>query len=173
MAAVQRIADALGALPDTPDMGEIISRARDLDATCAQLDAQIGLNVDAPEPLSPAQWGALAREAGLLERGSHRYVKSGPQGEVVFTMSAADPANRVSFLLDVPRSDRHLDGWSGMLACAQHIAASVNGRVVDDGGRQIPAEALATISRQLSQRYESLAAIGVPAGSPLAMRVFN
>lgn len=173
VAIVQSLADGLGALADTPDMAEVIARARDLDSTCAQLDAQIGLNVDAPEPVSPSQWAALAREADLVERGSHRYVRVGPQGEVVFAMAAADAANRVSFLLDVPRSERHLDGWSAMLACAQQIAADVNGRVVDDGGRPVPAEALSTIARQLTQRYESLAAIGVPAGSALAIRVFN
>jgi hypothetical protein len=49
----------------------------------------------------------------------------------------------------------------------------VGGRLVDDGGRPLAESALAQIGRQLVQRYESLEAIGLPAGSALALRVFN
>ncbi|MFA7665204.1 MAG: cell division protein ZipA C-terminal FtsZ-binding domain-containing protein [Burkholderiaceae bacterium] len=173
VASVQSIADLLATLADTPDMAEVIARARDLDATCAQLDAQIGLNVESPEPLGPSEVAALAAEFGLADRGGHRYARLGPLGELVFTMALTDSPQRLGFLLDVPRTAQQLEGWSAMIDCAQDAAARLGGRVVDDAGQSIPLESLDTIARQLNQRYASLEAIGIPAGSPLALRVFN
>lgn len=173
VAAAQAVADHLSTLADTPDMADVIARARDLDATCAQLDAQIGLNVDSPEALGPAQVAALAAELGMVDRGGHRHARLGPSGELVFTMSLTDSPQRLGFLLDVPRTAESLEGWSTMLDCARDVAARLSGRVVDDAGRPIPLESLDTISRQLAQRYASLDAIGLPAGSALALRVFN
>src|SRR5690606_10758538 len=119
------------------DMAEVIARARDLDATCAQLDAQIGLNVDSPEPLGPPQLDALATRVGLVDRGGHRHARLGPNGELVFTMSLDDSPQRLGFLLDVPRTARSLDAWSAMVDCAREVAATLSGRVVDDNGRPI------------------------------------
>lgn len=173
VSSVQSVADQLGALADTPDMADAIARARDLDATCAQLDAQIGLNVDLPEPLGPAQVNELAAALRLVERGGHRFAWLGPSGEVIFTMALGDSPQRLGFLLDVPRTAESLDAWAAMLDCAQKVAGHFGGRLVDDGGRPIQLESLGTISRQLMQRYESLEALGLAAGSPLALRVFN
>jgi hypothetical protein len=63
--------------------------------------------------------------------------------------------------------------WGQMLEAASACARRVGGRLVDDGGRPLAESALAQIGRQLAQRYESLEAIGLPAGSALALRVFN
>ncbi len=81
--------------------------------------------------------------------------------------------NRLTFLLDVPRSAPASDAWRKMLEAANACAQRVGGRLVDDGGRPLLEPALAQIGRQLVQRYESLEAIGLPAGSALALRVFN
>jgi len=170
---VQAIAESLAALADTPDMSTVLARARDLDATCAQLDAQIGLNVEAPEAISPAQLAALGSVLAVAERGSNRYARLGPQGEPVFSVALADVPNRFTFLLDVPRSSSDPDPWGQMLEAARACARQVGGQLVDDGGRPLADAALAQIGRQLVQRYESLEAIGLPAGSALALRVFN
>jgi len=173
VAGVQAIAESLSTLADTPDMAGVLARARDLDATCAQLDAQIGINVETPETLGPAQLAALAGTLGIAERGSNRYARLGAQGEVVFSVALADVPNRLTFLLDVPRSSPASDAWNRMREAASTCAQRVGGRLVDDGGRPLADASLAQIGRQLVQRYESLEAIGLPAGSPLALRVFN
>lgn len=173
VAGVQAIADSLAALADTPDMAAVLARARDLDATCAQLDAQVGVNVEAPEPLGPAQLAALAGALSVIERGSNRYARIGAQGDVVFSVALADVPDRLTFLLDVPRTMPDADAWGQMLEAANACARRVGGRLVDDGGRPLAESALAQIGRQLAQRYESLEAIGLPAGSALALRVFN
>ena len=173
VAGVQAIAEPLAVLADTPDMAAVLARARDLDATCAQLDAQVGVNVEAPEALGPAQLAALAATMSVVERGSNRYARMGVQGDVVFSVALADVPNRLTFLLDVPRSAPASDAWRKMLEAANACAQRVGGRLVDDGGRPLLEPALAQIGRQLVQRYESLEAIGLPAGSALALRVFN
>jgi hypothetical protein len=173
VAGVQAIAESLSTLADTPDMAGVLARARDLDATCAQLDAQIGINVETPETLGPAQLASLAGTLAVVERGSNRYARLGAQGEVVFSVALADVPNRLTFLLDVPRSSPASDAWNRMREAANACAQRVGGRLVDDGGRTLAEASLAQIGRQLAQRYESLEAIGLPAGSPLALRVFN
>ncbi len=171
--AVQAIAEAFSGSVAIPAMGTVLARARDLDATCAQLDAQIGVNVDAPEAIDPARLAAIAPSLSIIERGSHRYVRPGSQGEAVFSVSFSDAPNRLTFLLDVPRSPPTLDPWVQMIECASDCAKRLGARLADDGGRDLNAAALAQIGRQLEQRYESLDAIGLPAGSAFALKVFN
>lgn len=171
--AVQAIAEAFSGSVPIPAMGTVLARARDLDATCAQLDAQIGVNVDAPEAIDPAQLAAIAPSLAIIERGSHRYVRPGSQGEALFSVSFSDSPNRLTFLLDVPRSPPMLEPWTQMIECASDCAKRLGARLADDGGRDLNAPALAQIGRQLEQRYESLDAIGLPAGSTFALKVFN
>ncbi|MCO5100298.1 MAG: hypothetical protein M9885_05295 [Burkholderiaceae bacterium] len=171
--AVQAIADALSARAEMPAMGSVLARARDLDATCAQLDVQIGVNVEAPEAVEPAQLAMLAPALSLVERGSHRYVRSGPQGETLFTLGFADSPSRLTFVLDVPRVAASQQPFAAMVQAASACAQRLGATLVDDTGRPLSAASLAQISRQLGQRYESLEAIGLPAGSALACKVFN
>lgn len=173
VAGVQSIAESLSALADTPDMAAVLARARDLDATCAQLDAQIGVNVEAHDPLGPAQLAGLAGALSVVERGSNRYARIGAQGELVFSVALADVPGRLTFLLDVPRCPPALEAWAHMIGTARECAARLGGRLVDDAGQPLADASLAQIGRQLLQRYDSLEAIGLPAGSPLALKVFN
>ena len=173
VAGVQSIAESLSALADTPDMAAVLARARDLDATCAQLDAQIGVNVEAPDPLGPAQLAGLAGALAVVERGSNRYARTGAQGELMFSVALADVPGRLTFLLDVPRCPPALQAWAHMIGTARECAVRLGGRLVDDAGQPLADASLAQIGRQLLQRYESLEAIGLPAGSPLALKVFN
>jgi len=173
ISAVQAIADALSARAEMPAMGSVLARARDLDATCAQLDVQIGVNVEAPEAVEPAQLAALAPALSLVERGNHRYVRSGPQGETLFSLGFADSPSRLTFVLDVPRVAASLQPFPAMVQAASACAQRLDASLVDDTGRPLTAASLAQISRQLGQRYESLEAIGLPAGSTLACKVFN
>ncbi|MCD6673566.1 MAG: hypothetical protein LT106_11990 [Burkholderiaceae bacterium] len=173
VSAVQAIAETLPARLDAPAMGSVLARARDLDSTCAQLDVQIGVNVEAPEAVDPAQLAALAPALALVERGSHRYVRPGPQGEPLFTLAFSDSPSRLTFLLDVPRVAASLEPFARMVQTAGACAQRLGARLVDDSGKPLTQASLAQIARQLAQRYESLEAIGLPAGSTLACKVFN
>lgn len=173
VSAVQAIAETLPARLEPPAMGSVLARARDLDSTCAQLDVQIGVNVEAPEAVDPAQLAALAPALSLVERGSHRYVRPGPQGEALFTLGFSDSPSRLTFVLDVPRVAASLEPFGRMVQTAGACAQRLGARLVDDSGKPLTQASLAQIARQLAQRYESLEAIGLPAGSTLACKVFN
>lgn len=172
-AAAQALADGLVAPVELPDMTEVIDRARELDAFCAALDAQIGVNVDAPEALSPADLAGIARTADLVERGNTRYARLDAQDGLVFSVGLGDTPNRLVFLLDVPRVAASQQPLRAMVACAWHCAQLVEGRMVDDSGRALTDAVFTQIEKQLLARYAALAQAGFEAGSPLALRLFN
>lgn len=173
VARVQSLAGQLSSLADSPEMGPVLARARELDEVCASLDAQLGIGVESPEPLRVADFARLAAEAGCVERGNNRYARLGPQGEVLFSLALADAPDRLSLLLDVPRAPAEHDPWAGMVACARLCAQQLDGRLVDDAGRALADGELESIGDQVRMRQERLAMIGIDAGSPLALRLFN
>jgi hypothetical protein len=171
--AVQSLADQLSVLADTPDMASVLARARDLDEVCANLDAQLGIAVEAPEVLGLSDLASLAAECGCVERGNNRYARLGPGGEVLFSLALADAPNRLQLLLDVPRAPASLEPWRAMVTCGKQCARRLGGPLVDDAGRPLPDTHIARIDEQIAQRYASLEDAGFPAGSSLALRVFN
>ena len=173
ISALQGLADQLSASFDPIPMAAVLERARDLDSICMQLDAQVGLNVDCPEPLSTADLERLAQDQRLTERGNSRYARLGSRGEVLFTVSLADEPGRLTLLLDVPRAPPSPKPWDQLVACARVLAHRLQGQIVDDTGRRLSDPALDRIAAQLEQRYDSLAQAGFPAGSPVALRLFN
>jgi hypothetical protein len=173
VAAVQSLADQLSVLADTPDMGAVLARARELDEVCANLDAQIGVAIDCPEPLGVSDLARLATVCQCVERGNNRHARLGPSGEVVFSLALADSPNRLQLLLDVPRAPGALDPWQQMIDCARICVQQLGGTLVDDAGRALPDAQLTRIGEQLQMRYASLEDAGFPAGSALALRLFN
>ncbi|MCL4746700.1 MAG: hypothetical protein KJZ83_15010 [Burkholderiaceae bacterium] len=170
---LQYLAEQLSVLADTPDMMAVLDRARDLDDRCASLDAQLGLGVEAPEPLGIADLARLAALTHCVERGNNRYARLGPAGEVLFSLALADAPNRLQLLLDVPRAPAECDPWREMSECATACARELGGVLVDDSGKPLPQAQIERIGQQIAQRQESLDAAGFAAGSALALRLFN
>ncbi|MBP8306359.1 MAG: hypothetical protein KAY46_03790 [Burkholderiaceae bacterium] len=170
---VQALAEQLAVLGDTPDMNTVLQRARSLDEACAALDAQIGLNVEAPDALGLVDLARLAQETRCTERGNNRHARLSEHGEVVFSLSLSDSPTRLSLLLDVPRAPLAAQPWQEMVACARHCAQRLGGRLVDDQGRALTDASLQRIEQQLTERQQALSAAGLVPGSALALRVFN
>ncbi len=158
---------------NVPDMQSTLQRARQLDAQCADLDAQIGLNIIASEALSTSDLSTLASEFGLTERGNNRFSLMGEHQEALFSVALGDAPNRLNLLLDVPRAPSAANPWARMLDCAQRCVARFGGRLVDDADKPLNKEALERIGSQLAQRYQSLSEASMVAGSPVALRLFN
>ena len=156
-----------------PDMPLTLNKARALDAQCAELDAQIGLNVICPEPLSTHDLSQVAAEMGLSERGNNRFAALGEFGEVLFSVALSDAPNRLTFLLDVPRAPAAAAPWEMMVNCAQRCAVRYAAQLVDDADKPVSIPALERIGGQLGQRYQRLADASFVAGSPVALRLFN
>jgi ZipA, C-terminal FtsZ-binding domain len=170
---MQKLADHFEIHANVPEMQSTLQRARQLDAQCADLDAQIGLNIIASEALSTNDLSTLAAEFGLTERGNNRFSLMGEHQEALFSVALGDAPNRLNLLLDVPRAPSAANPWARMLDCAQRCVARFGGRLVDDADKPLNKEALERIGSQLAQRYQSLSEASMVAGSPVALRLFN
>lgn len=168
-----RLAEHLGALVVIPDMNQALESARRLDADCIKLDAQLGLNIDCANALSTADLNRIAREQGLIERGSNRFARLGANDELLFSLALADRPNRITMLLDVPRAPVEQQPWAALLQCAHETMISSQGHLVDDAGRPLVSRNLEMLSAELAQRYAMLDQSGFKAGSAIALRVFN
>lgn len=170
---MEKLANHFEIHANVPEMQSTLQRARQLDAQCADLDAQIGLNIIASEALSTSDLSTLASEFGLTERGNNRYSLMGEHQEALFSVALGDAPNRLNLLLDVPRAPSAANPWARMLDCAQRCVARFGGRLVDDADKPLNKEALERIGSQLAQRYQSLSEASMVAGSPVALRLFN
>jgi hypothetical protein len=155
------------------DMPRILSRARDVDRRCAELDAQLGVSIQTSSVTSPAMLAAVATEQGLSERGGGRFAKLDDKGGTLFTLSFGDRGDKLAMLLDVPRANAQHRPWQQMLHCAESLAQRLDGQLVDDTGKPLPEGVWGQIEEQLRQRYWALDAAGIEPGSARALRLFN
>lgn len=144
---VETAAAALGARVSAPEMREELAKARELDTLCSDNDIQVALHV-----------------AGGAAQGL-------PAGEHEFFVEQR--ADRVSLILDVPRSPQPARAFESMARAARQLADASGGRVVDDNGNALDEQALRAIERELEAVRGRLADAGVEPGSELALRLFS
>jgi hypothetical protein len=144
---VETAAAALGARVSAPEMREELAKARELDTLCSDNDIQVALHV-----------------AGGAAQGL-------PAGEHEFFVE--QHADRVSLILDVPRSPQPARAFESMARAARQLADASGGRVVDDNGNALDEQALRAIERELEAVRGRLADAGVEPGSELALRLFS
>jgi FtsZ-interacting cell division protein ZipA len=172
-AAMESLAAQIGARFVPPDLNQVLRQARDLDGLAARLDTQVDLGVEASAPVTPQKLAAVARKLDLFDRGSNRYACFAEGGELLYTLMPGDTEDMLTFVLDVPRTAPEHDAWRSIVACASSCAQMVGGRVVDSAGRGMSVGMIDTVGLQIQKRYRELENVGLRAGSPEAMRVFN
>lgn len=170
---MQGVGDAWHTEPRISDGPTILEQARQLDRYCAELDAQLGLNVRVSQPLSANAVATVASLLGLAERGNNRFAALDEHGQLMFSVALGDAALQIALLLDVPRAPHAARPYERMMQTALEMASRLDGEVVDDDGQPLDAQALQAVGDQLQERYATLAASGMPAGSPRALRLFN
>ncbi len=172
------VADEIGAVPEVPDMIEVMSEARTLHRFVAGHDAQLGVNLAA----NGAPW-AISTLIGALEnqgfdvRPDGRFSMPDGEGGVLFTLSTnvtlgADTTSRLTLLLDVPCVAPSRDGFGAMVKCAQELTSRLDATIVDDFEQPLSNEALEEIKGQVNEFYEEMDASDIPAGSTRALRLF-
>jgi hypothetical protein len=185
---VQAFADAVGALPDFPDMLEVVARGRELDAFASPRDAQLALTLRSD---------AVAWSVGFIEQcaARHGFVKGPLPGRLVLpaeeegappvlTLSydaqaalAEDPAQsavrEVQLCLDVPQTPPAAEPFPAWHTSARKLADDLAATVVDDYGEPITVHAFAAIGKELEQLYAQLEARDLAAGTAAARRVFS
>lgn len=176
---LQAVADEIGALPEVPDMIEVMSEARTLHRFVAGHDAQLGINLAA----NGAPW-AITTLIGALEnqgfdvRPDGRFAMPDGEGGILYTLSTnvtlgADTTSRLTLLLDVPCVAPARDGFGKMVACAKALTARLDATIVDDGDQPLVDAALDEIKGQVLEFYQEMEASDIPAGSTRALRLFS
>lgn len=184
--AMQDLADELMAIADLPPRQPAIDAAAQLDAFCADVDIQIGINVVSQGQVFPGtKLRALAEAAGMAIDGAGRFVRCDDDGNVLYLLSNQEAAgfsaesmktmstHGVTFLLDVPRVAHGDRVFNQMVDLARRFAEALHGALVDDNRRPLSESALEPIRRQVAQYQSAMAARHLPAGGPLTLRLFS
>jgi hypothetical protein len=182
------IAPTLPAPFTPPDIGSEVTRAESLDRLCAELDVQIGLTVQKPDPgsIPGTRLRGVAEAAGfrLGPGGRFEYMQE-ETGAVLYTLQNLRPdaftaeslrltaTNGVVFLLDVARSADPPRTFDQMKLAAKRMAKTLGAELVDDNQRPLDDAAFATIREQVSDAADALRAVHIEPGSPRALALFS
>jgi hypothetical protein len=185
---VQAFADAIGALPDFPDMLDVVARARELDTFASEHDAQLAVHLRAR---------AAAWSVGYIQQHAarHGFVAGLVPGRLVLpaaeegtppvlTLSfdaqaalAEDPNQAalrdVTLAFDVPQTDPKVEPFAAWQASAMALALGMDADIVDDNGQPLSADGFAAIGAELGRLYAALESHDLAAGSPAARRLFS
>ncbi|AEG93188.1 cell division protein ZipA C-terminal FtsZ-binding domain-containing protein [Ramlibacter tataouinensis] len=185
---VQAFADAVGGMPDIPEMREEVARARELDHFAGGHDAQLGLTLRARNAAwSPGYVHQSASRLGFVAGaipGRLVLPASQPGTPPVLSLSfdtqaalAEDPTQaairELSLSVDVPQVPRAEQPFVRMCDVAVTLAAAMDGAITDDHGQVIRPEAMEVIAADLEKLYDTLDARDLSAGSPQARRLFS
>lgn len=184
--AMQDIAADLMAIVDLPARQPALDAAAKLDAFCASVDIQIGINVISQGQAFPGtKLRALAEAAGMLADGEGHFVRSDDEGNVLYVLHNQEAqgfsvesmktmsTHGITFLLDVPRVSHGERIFNQMVDLARRFSEALRGSLVDDNHRPLSASALDPIRSQVGRYQAVMAEHGLSAGNPLTRRLFS
>lgn len=185
--AVGDVASAVGAHGRFPDIAEALVRAQGLDRFCADVDVLIGLSVIGSEShtFPGTKIRATAESAGLVVGRDGRYHRFGDDGIEQFALANLEPmpfhaetmtalqTRGVTALFDVPRVPASDTAFRRFLDFAHELEQALGGVLVDDNRKPIGQAAIESILQQLDRIHATMDARGIPAGSPVARRLFT
>jgi FtsZ-interacting cell division protein ZipA len=184
---VQRVADQFLAVPAAmPARADALGSAAELDRFCASVDVQIGVNVVSnSHPFAGTKIRALAEAHGLVMGDDGAFHARDEEGNTLFALCNLEPAlfaaeemrnlhtSGLTLVIDVPRVANGVAAFDRMMQQAVVFAEALHGSVVDDNRAPFGPDAAAVIRAQIQQFQAEMANQDVPAGSPLAMRLFS
>ena len=184
---LQAFAEGVGAMPDFPDMLDVVARARELDGFAGPLDAQLAVRLVAR---------SVAWSVGYVQQcaGRRGLVPGAVAGRLVlpsadegappvlvleFDAQAALADNpqaaalrEVILSLDVPQTPATVEPFPTLHKVAHALAEDMDADLLDDAGRPITLHAFDAIGKDLAQLYAALDTHDLAAGSPAARRLF-
>ncbi len=185
---VQVFADAVSAVPDVPDMLDVVARARELDAFAGPLDAVLTVTLRANN---------VAWSVGYVQQCASRlgFVAGAVPGRLVlpgadagappvlvlsFDSQAAlsdDPASAVvrecTLSLDVPQTDEKAEPFPAWHDAARTLSDDMDAALVDDQGQPVTLHAFSAIGTELQTIYRALESRDLGAGTAAARRLFS
>ena len=186
-AAMQDLADELLAVAVQPPTAGVLEQAAGLDGFCAGVDLEIGLNlISRGSAFSGTKIRALAEAAGMVLGSDGLFTRYDDDGRALFCLQnyetapfAADSlrtlgTHGLTFLLDVPRVDNGDRVFQQLTELAKRFAETLQGVLVDDNRQPLSDGQLDHIRREFIGKPQlTMAAYGLPAGSPQARRLFS
>lgn len=185
---VQAFADGAGAVPDFPDMLDVVARARELDTFAGPLDAVLTVTLRANQ---------VAWSVGYVQQCAQRlgFVAGAVPGRLVLPAAeeGAPPLLVLSFdpqaaladepqaaairectlSLDVPQSEEKAEPFPAWHNAARTLSDDMDATLVDDQGQPVTLHAFAAIGNELQNIYRALASRDLAAGSAAARRLFS
>jgi hypothetical protein len=185
-AMAQSVAGAIGAECTLAERAAALARAQQLDTLCAEVDVQIGLNLVARSgsfkgtkirAFAEANGFSLERDGRFCcrdEAGLELYALSNSEAPAFSAEGMKTIATRgLTLLFDVARAPGSLATFDRFVRFARAMAETLSAGIVDDNRRPLDDAALGRIRSQLQVLYASMEQQGIPAGSPLALRLFS
>jgi FtsZ-interacting cell division protein ZipA len=163
-----------------------LQRAQELDTLCADVDVQIGLNLISRGGAVPGtRIRALAEAQGLVLERDGRFHRRDETGFELFTLCNMEPAafyaegmkelatKGLTLLFDVARVPGGIVAFDRFVEFTRALADALSAAIVDDNRQPLDDAALGKIRAQLQALYASMENQRIPAGSPLALRLFS
>jgi hypothetical protein len=182
--AIADFAGSVGAVSQREAPNAAAARARDLDRFAAGADIEVAVNVVGQfgAALALPRVKALALELGMSETAAGDLVSYAADGTPDFVIRAFDESHAhavanhlagLTFGLDVPHVADAPNSFDDMVAIARSFAEKLGAEMVDDNRKPLTDAGLASIRRTVEQVVADMDAHGVPAGGPLARRLFS
>jgi hypothetical protein len=182
--AIADFAASVNAVSQREAPAAAVARARELDEFCADTDIEVVVNVVGQfgATFATSRVKSLALENGLSETADGDLIRFTPDGHPGFVMRRFDDPNGkpsptymtgITFALDVPQVAEAPQVLAEMVRIAQVFASTLGGQLVDDNRRPLTETGLASIRRSLEKIFQDMETHGIPAGSPLARRLFS
>lgn len=185
---IQAFADAIGAMPDFPDMLDVVARGRELDAFASGHDAQLAMRLRARKAAWPIGWVAqhAARHgfvpgvtAGRLvlpsaEEGAPPMLALQFDAQAAMSDNARDAqVTEITLMFDVPQTPASDEPYNAWCAAGQALSIALDAQVSDDQDQPLLPSAFPQIGADLAQLYAELAERDLAAGSLAARRLFS
>ncbi len=183
-AAIADFAATVNAVSQREAPATAATRARDLDRFCADADIEVAINVIGRSGVTFAigKVKSLALANGFSETASGElvhYAGGGPPDFLIRRFN--DPVAKanaayyagLTFAMDLPQVTDAPGALDRMARLAETFAAELGGQLVDDKRRPLSEAGLASIRRSLEAIVKDMDEHGIPAGSPLARRLFT
>ena len=184
----QAFADAIGAMPDFPDMRGEVARARELDAFASGHDAQLGFTLRARRAAwSPGYVSQNAARFGFVAGvlPGRMVLPCSVTGQAPILSLSFDPQaamaedpeqsalREINLSLEVTHVPRSEQPFVRMRQAALALAEAMDGVITDDAGQPLGSETMDRIGADLESLYDALDSHDLSAGSPQARRLFS
>jgi len=167
--------------------GDAIQRAIELDQFCIEVDQLISVHVvQGDAPIHGTKFKGLAEANGLELKndGKFYYFANGNEAPLFvlidsnnqpFTIESLrnNVLKSVTFQIEIPKVNNCEQVFNQMISIAQKMAASLNGRLVDDNQKPLGDLQLEKIRQQLKVIHATMVARGIMPGSLSSMRLFS